>query len=144
MYHYTDCGLPDIALVNGYKYLDTPYGEGVSIADIDGLHMAIGLSLVESGSTLTGAEFRFLRKELDLSQKRLAEWIDTTELTVGRWERGENGVDPAADKLLRALYLESVRDESKISDMLEMIADLDAREGERQFERTETGWFAAA
>ncbi|TRN63619.1 transcriptional regulator, partial [Pseudomonas syringae] len=38
MYKYKGSGLDGIFLKNGYTILETPYGEGVKIEDIDGLH----------------------------------------------------------------------------------------------------------
>ena len=46
-YRYTACGLDDVYLVNGYEIHRTPEGEGVSVNDVDGLHLAIGVSLAE-------------------------------------------------------------------------------------------------
>ena len=64
MYHYTGCGLPNVYLKNGYEIVKTPYGKGVTIRDMDGLHLAIGATIVNSPEPLIGHEFRFLRTEL--------------------------------------------------------------------------------
>ena len=74
MYHYTEGGLTNVWLSNGFREEDTPYGKGVSIEDVEGLHRVIGMKLVKERAQLTGAEFRFLRKELGLSQAKLAHW----------------------------------------------------------------------
>ena len=66
MYHYTECGLPDVTLKNGYEVKETSYGEAVSIHNLEGLHRAIGMHLATETPALTGNEIRFLRKELDL------------------------------------------------------------------------------
>ena len=67
-YHYTECGLDDVYLLNGFQFHETPYGPGVSIHDVDGLHRAIVLSLCESQRSLTGNEVRFIRKQLEQTQ----------------------------------------------------------------------------
>ena len=36
-YHYVECGLPNVWLRNGFEKKQTPYGEGVSISDIERL-----------------------------------------------------------------------------------------------------------
>jgi putative transcriptional regulator len=41
-YHYTECGLDNIYLLNGFDPVETPRGKGVTIRNIDGLHRAIG------------------------------------------------------------------------------------------------------
>ena len=45
-YQYRHCGLENVYLVNGYTIKDSPYGEAISIHDMDGLHRAIGMYLV--------------------------------------------------------------------------------------------------
>src|SRR3981081_3052180 len=61
MYHYRECGLPNVYLENGYHEIETPYGRGVSIEDVEGLHIAIAHALVEEKPSLTGPEVRFIR-----------------------------------------------------------------------------------
>jgi len=36
-YHYRECGLDNVWLLNGYELHDTPYGKGVSFVDVEGL-----------------------------------------------------------------------------------------------------------
>jgi hypothetical protein len=36
MYHYTESGLDNVWLANGYTVIETPYGKGVSVRDADG------------------------------------------------------------------------------------------------------------
>jgi putative transcriptional regulator len=59
MYHYTDSGLDNIYLVNGFNKSETAYGEAVAIDDIDGLHNAIGRWLINDATPITGAKLRF-------------------------------------------------------------------------------------
>jgi DNA-binding transcriptional regulator YiaG len=75
MYHYTECGLPNIWLANGYRAIETPFWKAAQIAHVDSLRRAISPSLARSKPHLTGSEFRFLRTELDLSQARLASYF---------------------------------------------------------------------
>jgi len=44
MLHYTDGGLKNVWLQNGFEIRKTPYGKGVAIHDIDGLTKAICLA----------------------------------------------------------------------------------------------------
>lgn len=128
MYHYTDSGLENIFLVNGYSIENTPYGEAVAIEDIDGLHRVIGRWLVELPKPLNGAEFRFLRHELDLSQKKLGQIMGKTELSVGRWERAATKpVESLADRFIRLLYAECVAGQP-IKDLIERLSELDQLE----------------
>ena len=66
MYHYRESGLRNVWLANGYAEQETPYGPGLAIDDLAGLHHAIARGLVAKGGKLTGAELRFLRLEMGL------------------------------------------------------------------------------
>ena len=143
MYKYTLCGLDNVYLNNGYVVKDSPYGETVSIQDIKGLHKAIGLSIIESPNPLTAKEIKFLRKEMDWSQKALAEMLDVKEVTVRKWENGTNTISGTADRLLRVLYKECVDENSSIKVLIEKIALLDKKtytNTQLQFTETADGW----
>lgn len=104
MYHYTDGGLKNVWLVNGYTVHETPYGEAVAIHDIDGLTKAICLALTEKVGVLTGSEFRYIRQGgMLLSQPALGKMMGIDGQSVARWEK-TGRVPKWADKLLRLLY----------------------------------------
>lgn len=103
-YHYKECGLPNVWLKNGFKVKKTPYGEGISIQDVDGLHAAIGQFLVEKADPLTASELRFLRLELDMSQRRLGALFGREEQTVSLWERGQVKIPSEVDFLVRHIF----------------------------------------
>ncbi len=108
LYRYVGSGLPNVYLKNGYEEVSTPYGKGVTIHDIDGLHEAIGTAIVKSPKPLVGYEFRFLRNELELSQKALGKLLGCDEQTVARLEKGKNKqINSPAERILRLLYEES-------------------------------------
>jgi hypothetical protein len=56
MYHYRESGLPNIYLANGYREVATAEGPGIAIEDVEGLHWAIALDLVEGKPTLTAGD----------------------------------------------------------------------------------------
>lgn len=126
MHHYTECGLYNVYLVNGFERRDTPYGTGISIADVDGLHCQIGLALIERASCLSGAEVRFLRHELDLSQAVLATLLGVDAQTVARWEKGETRIHGSAQRLLAGLWRERFQGAAELQALLERISQLDA------------------
>jgi len=102
--HYTDGGLNNIWLKNGFEVRDTPYGEGVAIHDIDGLTKTICLALINKSSPLTGDEFRYIRNGgMLLSQTDLALMMGVDALTINRWE-GDEKVSQVADEMIRALF----------------------------------------
>lgn len=103
MYHYKDGGLRNVWLENGYTVRRTPYGQGVAIHDIDGLTRAICLALTEKAGVLAGAEFRFIRSAMLLSQPALGKMMGVDGQSVARWEK-TGRVPKWADKLVRLLY----------------------------------------
>jgi len=132
MYHYTESGLRDVWLVNGYIEKDTAYGKVVSFVDVEGLHRVIGLNLVTHKPRLSGAEVRFLRKEMNLSQSGLAEILGVSESSVRAWETHRSKIPKPSDRLLRVLYKGSVEKGSDIRNMLDKIAHLDRQNGEKK------------
>lgn len=126
MYRYTGCGLPNVFLKNGYEIVNTPYGEGVTIHDLDGLHLALGAAIVESTEPLMGYEFRFLRTELDLSQSGIAEVLGCDEQTVARWEKKKGKeVNAQADRLIRLFYRQCRMGEKKFAPLLDSMRALE-------------------
>ncbi|GLT03040.1 hypothetical protein GCM10007897_44810 [Sphingobium jiangsuense] len=131
-YHYKESGLDNVFLENGYTVHQTPYGEGVSIHDTEGLHRLIGEQIVAGPKRINGAEFRFLRLAMELSQRNIAAIIGSEEQTVRRWEKCRNQpVNGPADRLIRLLYTEYVGGNVKIRDAVDRLAKLD------QIDRTE-------
>jgi DNA-binding transcriptional regulator YiaG len=146
MLHYTDCGLRNVWLRNGYKRLRTSHGMGTAIDDIAGLHRAIGHWIVKRRARLTGAELRFLRQELDLSQRRLAELLGVEEQTVSLWER-RGRMPKLADRFMRAFYQEHVENNPSIRAIVDRLAAKDHGEDKTrsvQFQRRADSWKVAA
>jgi len=140
-YHYLECGVDNVYLVNGFRYVDTPRGQGIIIEDLDGLHSAIGRYLVRNKKRLSGDEFRFLRHELNLTQVHLGALLDVSDQQVARWEKGESKIPGAADKVIRMLYTEHIGGNDRITDILKRLAELDELvHEETNFEDTRQGW----
>jgi DNA-binding transcriptional regulator YiaG len=128
MYHYVGCGLPYVYLKNGFELVQSPYGKGVTIHDLDGLHDALGAAIVGSPEKLTGPEVRFLRVELNLSQAGLASALGCNEQSVARWEKGRSSqVDAPSERILRMLYKEAKLGEKKLAPLLKSLQDLECK-----------------
>jgi len=142
MYHYKESGLDDIFLVNGYHIHKTPYGEGVAIENTPGLHKAIGRGLIALPRPLNGAELRFLRLEMEITQRNLAALVGTTEQSLRLWERKRGKALPgSADRLVRAIYSEYIGSDGSVRRMLDRLAELDRVKVERMsFQQTRQGW----
>lgn len=140
-YHYTESGLDNVYLLDGYTIHKTPYGKGVSIQNTDGLHKAIGKWLIAQPRPLNGAELRFIRIEMELTQRALAGIIGTEEQTLRLWEKNRGKFVPgAAERLLRAIYSEFLGQDVHIKRMLEKLADLDRVEGGKTCFTKKNGW----
>ncbi len=125
MYHYTESGLDNVYLVDGFAICETDYGRTVSIQETANLHEQIGRGIVDSPACINGAEFRFLRLEMDLSQRQLAALINADEQAVRRWEKARGKcIRGPAERMMRVLYMQFVDDPS-IRQKIERLAELD-------------------
>lgn len=147
MLKYDDCGLRNVWLANGYRYEDIEgHGRCLEIDNIEGLHRTIAHHLVNYRKRLSGAEIRFLRIEMGMSQKRLADSLGVDEQTVSLWERSKRRPTVAAERMLRLMYLEHADGKTKVAEMIEKWNDSDRQEEEAKkvFEETRRGWRKAA
>lgn len=145
MYRYRESGLDDVWLVNGYKRSRTPYGAGVSIVDIEGLHKAIAARVTRKPGDISPQEFRFLRKHLGLSQGALGELIGADAQAIARWEKGKSGIPGSADRLLRALCERHAKGEADILEIVERLKDTDGIDhAASRFKRGKQSWQVAA
>lgn len=128
-YQYKESGLDYVWLENGFAIEDHPnYGQLVSIQNARELHDQIGIWLATLPRRLTGAEFKFLRTELDNSQRVLARLLGVGEQSIQLWEKSHNKpiANQAAERLLRAMYMDCLKPDSQLKTMMERITDLDA------------------
>lgn len=119
-YHFTDGGLRNVWLENGFQVKSTPYGKAVAIEDMDGLVMAICKQLAGKPGRLTGAEFRYLRQHLSLSQKSLAKSFGNSEQSVAIWEKTSK-LPLYADKHMRMLWTAAHDPETSVSKLVERL-----------------------
>jgi DNA-binding transcriptional regulator YiaG len=124
MYHFTDGGLRNIWLKNGYTEYKTPYGNGVSFHDLDGLVIAICRALCKKPGKLTGAEFRYIRNALLLSQKMLGQLVGYTEQAVAKWEKSGK-IPKVIDLTIRLLFNERHDRNKKVATLIETLNSLD-------------------
>lgn len=124
MYHYTDGGLRNVWLKNGYVERTTPYGKAIAFQDLDGLTKAICLALVRRPGKLTGAEFRYVRCNMLLSQKALGALMDYTEQAIAKYEK-TGKIPKLVEMFLRSWYLGQNDGNERISTMIEAANLLD-------------------
>ncbi|WP_449358470.1 helix-turn-helix domain-containing protein, partial [Alishewanella longhuensis] len=117
-----------------------------SIDDINGLHRTIAQAVVDSRKPLTHEEFKFLRIELNVSQKLLGTRFGVDEQTIARYEKGQTKIPRTTDAALRALYMESQEKNNPVSYFLDLLADTEADEAAKviRLEEIEEQWEIAA
>ena len=121
MYHYTDGGLRNVWLANGYVIKKTPFGEGVAFHNLDGLTTSICIALTKKAGVLTGSEFRYIRSAgMLLSQPALGKLMGIDGQSVARWEK-TGKVPKWADKLVRLVYLAQAQGNEPISSAVERV-----------------------
>ena len=128
-YHYKESGLDNVYLENGFKIVQTPYGEAVSIANTDGLHKLIADWIVNVPKRLNGAELRFLRLYLEQTQRDLAGLLGHDEQSIRRWEKARTKpIHGSVDRLIRALVNECHNGDGSVRRMLDRLAQLNVVE----------------
>lgn len=124
--HYTDCGLDNIFLCNGFEKENHDGEEYISIQNMDGLHKAIGLHIVLEKKAPIGSEIRFLRTEMGMSQQELGGKLGVSDQSVARWEKGQTDIPGTAIFSFKVLYIFSlISEEERNSIMEEFIQALD-------------------
>ena len=104
-YQLKGVGLPNIYLLNGVTIENDPHhGPLISIMHMKGLLRAIGLHIIEKPNPMTGAELRFLRKQMQLTQSDLAKRMRLSDQTIANYEKENTKALGPADPHMRFLY----------------------------------------
>lgn len=139
MYHYSESGLSNVFLKNGYSVEVIDGDEYVSIDDLNDLHRVLGTSVVGKTTPLTREEFKFLRIELNLSQRMLGNRFGVSEQTIARYEKGQSEIPRTTDATLRSLYVESINQNSSVSYFLDLLANSEAKKAAQEILLEEVG-----
>lgn len=101
-YRYTECGLDNVTIEGINPVTDDAGEEVIRIPNINGLHKVIAESIVRHDNSISSKELRFLRTEMGMTQSQMALLVHRDPQSIGRWERGENPMEAAAEALVRA------------------------------------------
>jgi DNA-binding transcriptional regulator YiaG len=125
-------------LANGYEREETPYGKALTIQDLPGLTRAICKALIRKNSKLTGAEFRYLRQAMLMSQASLGRTLGRTDQAIAGWEKNSK-VPKFADQMLRVVYAAHADGNEQVKNIIHAMNDV---ERTINFVMTETkmGW----
>ena len=105
LYHYRECGLPNVYLAGINVAVCGECGERFPvIASILDLYEKIAEAVALKPQTLVGVEVKFLRKQLGLTAAQWASYMKTDKATVSRWENDHSPVGRQSDALARYLY----------------------------------------
>jgi putative zinc finger/helix-turn-helix YgiT family protein len=108
-YPYKESGLDNI-IINGMLAYRCPHCSELYpiIPNIKKLHELIAKALINKPSLLLGKELVFLRKELGIKAKEIAEIFGVTKVSVSRWENTKGPINAFADRLIRLFYRNNV------------------------------------
>jgi DNA-binding transcriptional regulator YiaG len=99
--------------------------------DLEGLHDTIARALVSKPSPLTGDELRFLRNELDVSQKSLASTFGISEQSIARWEK-QGEASPEGDRLMRLVYAGTKWGDRKLAPFIAQLNQIDQKQSQEK------------
>lgn len=112
LYHYTECGLPNIYLENIEWHQCPKCGaKEARIPMIGQLHRCIAWRIVAKPALLSGKEIVFLRKMLGYPQNEFADLLGVSPVVLSRWETEARKHSAANDRLVRLVYLSLKNDE---------------------------------
>ncbi|TXL80415.1 helix-turn-helix domain-containing protein [Vineibacter terrae] len=145
LFHYTQCGLDNVWLRNGYEAEETEYGPGFKIDRADDLHRAIARSIVNDNRPLRGQEVRFLRVMLHLSQEHMAKLLGIDRATVIRWEKArDKTLNVMQDIAVRTTYASRIDGASFVLSVIKELQEADERDHgdacRAVFEADNRGW----
>ena len=137
---FDDAGLQNVWLANGFVTKDTGYGSVEIINDVPGLTLAVCLALAGKIGRLSGAEFRYLRLHLRLSQKSLAQCFSNTEQAIALWEK-TGRVPLWADKHVRILWKAQEAGNESVKNVVDRINLIDQLVNQKiVVQETKRGW----
>lgn len=88
-YHYTECGL-DHVYIHGINIEDDNHNKNTQLVALGLLHTLISLELINKSGQFNNKEIFFLRYELSLTRKQLADKIDISEDKITSCEIDDN------------------------------------------------------
>ena len=122
--HYTQCGLDDVFLVNGFSREETDYGPATSIHNVDRLHHVIGMHIVRHKKTLSAKEMKFLRRQMNFTQRELGNAMGVTAQTIARYEKDEAPVSGPVNRLIRIFYVYNLLPPEGQRELLDRLVEL--------------------
>ena len=105
LHHMTGIGLSNVYLLNGFHIENDDGDETITYENIAGLYFEIGRAISSNPFTMRPEEFRFVRKQLEMSQSDVAALFDKSDQAIAKWEKGLLPVPKAESTLLKIVWL---------------------------------------
>lgn len=105
LHHMTGAGLSNVYLRNGFTIEDSDGDETISYENLSGLYFEISRAIASTPFTMRAEEFRFMRKQLQMSQAHIAALFDKSDQAIAKWEKGLLPVPKAESTLLKIFWL---------------------------------------
>ncbi len=103
MHPFVDGGLQNVWLSNGYRIKQTRNGRSIVIHNPQGLKRTICSALCVKSVPLSGAEFQYLCRELELPAAVLCKRLSVSESQLVQWESAGQ-VPRQADTFIRIMF----------------------------------------
>ena len=116
-YHFVNSGLPNIYLVGIRRFKCECGQEFVEIPALKQLMALIARNVVVKNEALTGAEVRFLRKQLGQKAIDFAAKVKLQPETLSRMETGKQEIGAKTDNYIRVYYALASRDHVLLADI---------------------------
>ncbi len=114
-YHYVESGLSTVYLENAeVRVCEACDERSVRIKALPELHRCIARAIALKPYPLTGAEARFLRRQLRLKAKEWAPMLRVDVSTLSRWEKEEQAIGMQSDALIRLLYFRILEEKNGV------------------------------
>src|SRR5690606_2113684 len=103
MHPFVEGGLQNVWLSNGYRIKETRNGRSVVVHNPQGLKRTICSALCVKSVPLSGVEFRYLCRELQITSAVLCKRLALSEAQLQEWESARQ-VPRHADTFIRIMY----------------------------------------
>lgn len=155
LYHYLECGLDYIYLVNTWTgpEVDSNREKAIDadtrlILEADALHHEIAKAIILSPRSLRGHDLLFLRTQLDLNASEYCEMVGVQRLKLLEWEGSSEAVPKYADTCARLIYAAGCSDGELGQRVVRMLRNERPTEGTTMphmiaFERSSGAWRVA-
>jgi DNA-binding transcriptional regulator YiaG len=124
-YHFTECGLDYVYLLNGYELVQDPlHGEIFSLHDSDSLFREIARTITLHKKELSYQDMRFLRKEMGLTQRQAADLLSVGLRQYQRYEKKDGEEIPRnSQDFMRIMYWDFHNDRGSISEKIKNLRE---------------------